>query len=137
MDSIGGYINGFLERTHEGAYEGEISIEGISLSPIVGVFFKESGHNYLWLRRKDLLEYDEEECVFKQRKREPQWEAYLEKMMNGSVVEYKGEFPFMRLRFAIVGVWDTVLGRERQRWNFYIDRLPSDRQNLIVTNKSE
>lgn len=127
----GEYINGYLERKSGGKYEGEISIEGISLSPIVGVMFKQDGKNYLWLRRKDMLVYNSEEQRYIKKKREPRWEAYLEKQMKDDVVAYKGEFPFLRFRFSIVGVWDSVIGRDKNRINFFVERLPMERQDII------
>lgn len=135
----GEYINGYLERKSGGKYEGEISIEGISLSPIVGVMFKQDGKNYLWLRRKDMLVYNSEEQRYIKKKREPRWEAYLEKQMKDDVVAYNGEFPFLRFRFSIVGVWDNVLGRDKNRINFFVERLPMERQDIIhgINKKNE
>ena len=131
QSATGEYINGFLQKTREGRYEGELHIEGIDISPIFGVLFKQDGKNYLWLRRKDLLIYDEATQKYIKRKREPRWEAYLEKQMNNDVVEYKGEFLFLRFRFTISGVWDGVFGRDKQRLNFYVDRLPMAQQDII------
>lgn len=131
MGSNNDYINGYLERKSGGRYEGELHIEGIDLSPITGVLFKQEGKNYLWLRRKDMLEYDIEQQRYITRKREPRWEAYLEKQVGDDAVAYKGEFPFMCLRFSITGLWDAVVGRERSRLNFYVERLPMERQDII------
>lgn len=131
VSSNGQYINGYLERKVGGKYEGEISIEGISLSPISGVSFKQDGKMYLWLKRKDMLVYDPMTQSYSTRKKEPRWEAYLEKQMEGQTVAYKGEFLFMRFRFSIVGVWDSVLGKEKTRMNFFVERLPMDRQDII------
>lgn len=126
------YVNGYIERSKDGKYEGCIRIEGIDLSPIQGVMFQSEGKNYLWLRRKDKLEYDQEEQKYVTRKREPRWEAYLEKQLDEkSVVAFKGEFPFMRLRFSIYGIWDAVNGRDKSRINFYVDRLPNSKQDLL------
>lgn len=126
------YKNGYLERKSNDKYEGNIVIEGIDLSPITGVFFKQEGKNYLWLRRKDMLEYDYEQQQYKTRKREPRWEAYLEKKFaDNSAVAYNGEFYFMRFRFSIVGVWDSVLGMEKSRMNFFVERMPMSEQNII------
>lgn len=131
LNGNGEYINGYLERKSGGRYEGEIFVEGINLSPIQGVMFKQNDKNYLWLRRKDMLVYNADAQRYDTRKREPRWEAYLEKQVDGDVVAFKGEFPFMRLRFSIVGVWDYVLGRDKSRINFFIERLPMERQDLI------
>lgn len=127
----GEYINGYLERSVGGNYEGRISVEGIDLSPITGVMFKQDSKSYLWLRRKDILEYDYDQQRYISRKREPRWEAYLEKQMDGNVVAFKGEFLFMRFRFSITGVWDGVFGKDKSRINFFIDRVPMDRQDII------
>lgn len=127
-----GYTNGYLERKSGGRYEGDIKIEGIDLSPIVGVFFQQEGKNYLWLRRKEMLVYDYDQQQYKTRKREPRWQAYLEKKIGDKgVVAYKGEFYFMRFRFSIVGVWDSVLGMENARMNFYVERFPMEKQDIL------
>lgn len=127
----GEYINGYLERSAGGNYEGRISVEGIDLSPITGVMFKQDNKSYLWLRRKDILEYDYDQQRYISRKREPRWEAYLEKQMDGNVVAFKGEFLLMRFRFSITGVWDGVFGKDKSRINFFVDRVPMDRQDII------
>lgn len=127
----GEYINGYLERSAGGNYEGRISVEGIDLSPITGVMFKQDSKSYLWLRRKDILEYDYDQQRYISRKREPRWEVYLEKQMDGNVVAFKGEFLFMRFRFSITGVWDGVFGKDKSRINFFVDRVPMDRQDII------
>lgn len=131
IDSNGEYINGYIERKSNGAFEGKVSIEGIDLSPIAAVMFEDDGKNYLWLKRKDMLVYDAEQQRYLTRKREPQWEAYLEKQMQNNTVEYKGEFFFMCLRFSIVGVWDKILGKDKSRMNFFIERFPMSQQNII------
>ena len=131
----GEYINGYLERKSGGRYEGEMSIEGITLSPIVGVMFVQDDKNYLWLRRKDMLVYNPDEQRYIPRKREPRWEAYLEKQVDGNTVAYKGEFPFMRFRFSIEGVWDSVVGRDKNRINFFVERLPIEKQDLLKPKK--
>lgn len=128
------FNNGFIKRVGEGRYEGNISIEGINLSPIVGTLFKKEDKTYLWLRRKDMLVYDDKEQRYKKRKREPRWEAYLGKTVGDNTVSFRGEFPFMRWRFSIVGVWDKVEGRDTQRLNFYVERLPLERQDLLRLN---
>lgn len=131
MSEYNSYANGYIQRVSDGKYEGEIKVEGISLSPICGVTFTEDGKNYLWLRRKDILEYDHEQQAYITRRREPQWEAYLEKQLQGGAVEYKGEFYFIHTKFSIVGVWDSVLGMDKQRMNFFVERLPRDKQDII------
>ena len=68
------YLNGYIERRSSGRYEGVLTIEGIDLSPIYGVYFKEGGKSYLWIRRKPLLEYDNKSETYKERQRQPRWE---------------------------------------------------------------
>jgi hypothetical protein len=46
-------------------------------------------------------------------------------------VAYKGEFAFMRFRFSITGVWDKVLGKDKQRLNLFVERLPLPEQTII------
>ena len=120
----GEYINGYIERKNGGRYEGIIMIDGIDLSPIQCVSFKQDDKNYLWLRRKDMLVYDENTQQYLTKKREPQWEAYLEKQVDGNTVAYKGEFYFLMFKYEIIGVWDGVLGKEKSRLNFFVERLP-------------
>ena len=130
-DVNGEYINGYIERTREGRYEGEIVIEGVSLSPIVGVMFKQDDKNYLWVRRKEMLVYNSERQCYISQKREPRWEAYLEKQTKNNLVTYKGEFAFLRFRFSIIGMWDSIIGRDKSRINFYVERLPMAKQDII------
>jgi hypothetical protein len=125
------YINGYIERQNGGAYEGRINIDGISLPAIIGVYFKDNGENYLWIKRKKVLEYDFESQTYKEREAKPQFEAYLKKQIDGNVVAYKGEFVFMRFKFSITGVWDKVLGKDKQRLNLFVERLPLAQQTII------
>ena len=129
MDSD--YVNGFLERKVSGKYEGQVCIDGVDLSPIEGVYFKHGEKNYLWLKRKPLMEYDFDSQSYKTRKRQPQWEAYLEKQTDKAVTAYKGEFAFLRFKYSIVGVWDSILGKDRHRLNLYIERLPKGQQTIL------
>ena len=125
------YTNGFLERKAGGRYEGRIVVEGISLGGIVGVYFKQDGDTYLWLKRKRILEYDEALQFYYEREAKPQWEAYLKKQIDGNSVAYKGEFAFMHFKFSIVGVWDKILGKDKQRLNLFVERLPMAKQTII------
>lgn len=132
MTFDGDYINGYIERNKNGKFDGVIKVEGIDLSPIHGVFFKHGNDNYLWLKRKDILEYDAEQQQYKARKREPRWEAYLGKQLGeNSTVAYKGEFYFMRWKFSIEGVWDAVFGMDKNRINLFVERLPMEKQDII------
>jgi hypothetical protein len=125
------YINGYIQRSQGGSYDGKITIEGILLPAISAVFFKDNGENYLWLRRKKVLDYDFESQTYKEREAKPQFEAYLKKQIEGEAVAYKGEFIFMRFKFSITGVWDKILGKEKQRLNLFVERLPMSQQTII------
>lgn len=127
------FINGFIQRDREGRYTGHITIDGIDLSPIEATFFEDSGRNYLWIKRPPVKEYNWDTASFKTRQPKPQWESYLEKQVNENVVEYKGTFAFMRFRYSIVGVWDSVFGREKQRLNLFVERLPMLQQSILTS----
>lgn len=126
-----GTSNGFLERKSGGRYEGKLSIEGIDLSPIEGVYFQEDGKQYLWIKRKYLVEYDYESQSYKKRPREPRWETYLEKQIDNNIVAYKGECYLLHFRFYVVGTWDLVMGKDKQRLNLFVERVPMSEQNII------
>lgn len=124
--------DGYIEKKNGGRYGGEIVIEGINLSPIDAIYFKEDGDTYLWLKRKPCLVYDYETQSYNTRELEPRWECYLKKEIDGDAVAYKGEFIFMRFRFSIKGVWDTVFGMDsRHRLNLFVERLPMNKQTII------
>lgn len=125
------YVNGYIQRSQGGAYDGKITIEGILLPAISAVFFKDNGENYLWLKRKKVLDYDHESQTYKEREAKPKWEAYLKKQLDGDAVAYKGEFFFMHFKYSISGVWDKVLGNEKQRLNLFVERLPMSQQTII------
>lgn len=126
-----GYINGYIQRTSGGTYDGKISIDGISLPAISAVYFKKDGENYLWLKRKKVLDYDEKSMTYREREARPQWEAYLKKQLSEDTVAYRGEFFFMHFKYSIVGVWDSVLGMDKQRLNLFVERLPMSQQTII------
>lgn len=123
------YANGYLERKTNGGYEGEISIEGVDLSPIVGIFFKEKGKQYLWLKRKKIVDYDHKQGIFVSRSPSPYWETYLGTNSN-QMSRYKGEFFFFHVKFNIYGIWDGI-DKKRNRMNFFIDRVPMSEQTII------
>lgn len=132
MDLYGDYINGFVERQTGGVYAGRLTVEGIDLSPIQAQYFKQDGENYLWIKRKPIMEYDMESQRYNKRERRPQVEIYMKKQVDGDgTVAYRGEFKFMRFCFAIVGVWDKILGKDMQRLNLYVERKPMSEQTIL------
>lgn len=129
---IDSYINGYIQRKHDGSYEGSITIDGITLPNITAQYFTKDGNTYLWLRRKKVLDYNDETMRFVEREAKPKWECYLQKQLDNETVAYKGEFFFMRFKFSIVGVWDAVFGLDKQRrLNLFIERLPMSQQTII------
>lgn len=125
------YVNGYVQRK-DGKYTGQLTIDGIRLQGgINAVYFKSGGNNYLWLRRKKILEYDFESQSYTQRNAKPEWEAYLKKQTDGGTVAYKGEFVFLKFKYSIVGVWDKNLGIDNQRLNLFVERLPMQQQDII------
>lgn len=131
-----GFVSGFLERKPGGRYEGELRIDGVDISPIEGVYFKQDDNSYLWLKRKPMLRYNDKTMTYVTTAREPRWEAYLKKQVEHNTVAYKGSFTFLRFAYSIMGVWDIVLGREHNRLNFYVERLPMSEQ-LILSSINE
>lgn len=131
MIDLGDYINGHIERKSGGRYEGQIIVDGVDLSPIEATYFVQDHKNYLWIRRKPIMEFDIERQQYITRRRKPDFECYLEKQVNGGVVEYKGVFTFLRFRYSMVGVWDRILGKDLQRLNLYIERLPLKEQTIL------
>lgn len=126
------YINGYIERQPNGQYAGKISIEGVALGTIEGIYFKQDGDNYLWLKRRRILEYDADTQSYKEREAKPQWEAYLKKITVDDGVVYRGEFNFIHFRFSIIGLWDKILGTDsRHRLNLVVERLPMSQQTII------
>ena len=137
----GDYINGFIQRFPNGKYEGKLTIDGVSMDGgIEGVYFEQDHKKYLWIKRKPIMEYDIESCQYRTRKRMPTMECYLEKQIDGNTVAYKGTFVFLRFKYSIVGVWDTILGKDLKRLNLFVERLPLSEQTIlrsICKRKSE
>ena len=129
---------GYIERKANGTREGVLAIDGVDLSPIEGMYFekKENKENWLWLKRKPLLEYDSQTLKFNQRQKEPRWETYLKKTSGEGKVAYQGRFVFLRFVYEITGIWDAVLGKDKERLNLYIERLPMSEQSFINNSRS-
>ena len=128
---------GYIERKVNGKREGILSIDGVDLSPIEGMYFnkKDAKEDWLWLKRKPLLEYDADKMVFNERPKEPRWETYLRKTSGSDKIAYQGRFVFLRFVYEITGIWDVVLGKDKERLNLYVERLPLKEQPFIATNQ--
>jgi hypothetical protein len=37
----------------------------------------------------------------------------------------------MRFKYSITGVWDKILGNDKQRLNLFVERLPLTQQTII------
>lgn len=126
------YANGYLERAGNGSYQGRLNIEGIDISPIVGVYFRKENETYLWLKRQRILEYDDVNQRYIEREAQPKWEVYMKKQTDNNVVSFKGEFFFLRFRFTIIGFWDKVLGNDKHhRLNLVVERMQMSQQTII------
>lgn len=125
----GSYCDGYLQKDGEG-FAGRLKVDRVDLSPIEGMYFKERDRLWLWLKRRPLLEYDTELGKYRERAREPRWEAYLEKVNKG-VVAFEGIFAFLRFRYRLTGIWDDVLRDSRRRLNLFVERLPLSEQSII------
>lgn len=126
--------NGYLTRKGDGRYEGEIMVEGINLSPIQGMYFKSNDKKMmLWIKRKRILEYDDVNMRYTEREREPRFETYMNEVVeyNERRIAFRGEFMFLRLRFTIIGIWDTILGNKKDRLNLYVERMPMEQQTIV------
>lgn len=124
------FISGYIERKKDGEYSGSIKVDGVDLSPITATLFKQDGNLYLWLKRKDIMEYDYDTSSFITRKREPQWECYLKRKLQDNTSVIKGEFIFLRFKYTITGIWDSIIG-DKQRINLFVERLPLKEQTLL------
>ena len=126
-----GYVNGYIQRNKDRSYTGNLTIGGVFLEGgIEGQYFEKEGKKYLWLKRTMVMEYDPVTQSYFNRKREPQWEAYLEKRHEG-VVAYKGTFMFLRFKYEIYGVWDKIFGEDKMRLNLFVERVPLKEQTII------
>ena len=122
--------DGFIQRTQNGRYEGELNIDGVNISPIVGVYFVDNGVCYLWIKRKKILEYDMKFQKYTERERKPSWETYLKKEIN-KPYNYIGTFMFLRFKYQIYGIYDKNIA-ETKRLNLHVERMSIENQNIIV-----
>ena len=120
--------SGYIEMI-DGKYQGKLEIEGIDISPVIGLFFQQDGENWLWIKRKDVMEYDICSGEYIKRKARPYWECYLKKQDKG-IVAYRGYFIFSHFKYELSGVFDKFM-RDVDRLNLFVDRLPRDEQNII------
>ena len=74
---------------------------------------------------------------FNQRPRKPQWETYLKKVNKGNGVAYRGTFVFLRFIYEITGIWDNVLGKDKERLNLYVERLPMKDQTMLINHNEK
>lgn len=118
---------GYIERT-KGEYVGELSIDGVNISPIVGFFFKDEKTRWLWVKRKKILEYDMETSTFITKNPTPMFEAYLQKQTNGNIA-YKGEFVFFKFKYSIVAFFDDA--KTQDKLIFAVERMPIQQQNIL------
>lgn len=127
MDS---YKNGFLMQKKDGKNEGTMCIDGVDISPIEGMYFAKGPDVYLWLKRKPILVYDEKTMSFLEKTARPKWEVYL-KRVSGETHSYIGEFMFLRFKYKIFGIWDRNFGKDKKQINFFVERMPMNKQSII------
>lgn len=121
--------NGYIERS-KGGYVGELNIDGVDISPVVGVYFKDNGTHWLWLKRKKILEYSFETESYKTREPKPLFETYLRKQKPTDDIAYKGEFVFFKFKYSIYGIWDKQ-DNKKDRLNLFVERLPMGKQDIL------
>ena len=124
--------NGFLQKRNN-RLVGEIIIDDVNLSPIEGRFFvnPKDAKQYLWIKRQQILEYDEKKHKYVTRESEPRWQVYMQKV-ESNYTPYVGEFTFLHFKYKIEAVWDlSDYGKSKKRINLYIERLPNENQTII------
>lgn len=126
------FVDGYIEKdTKNGGYVGELKVEGVDVSPIVGVYFKSDGDYWLWIKRKQVTEYDDTTQTFIKRKPIPMLECYLKKTKKKTIA-YRGEFIFCHFCFKVVGIWDVNM-RDKERLNLFVERAKMGEQKIINT----
>lgn len=123
-----GYANGYLERKAGGLYHGDMVIEGVDVSPIVGTFFKDEGENYLWLRRQSIFEYNLDTGEYVSKTPRPMWQVYLKEQKDKQIA-YRGSFIFFHFKFNIVGIWDNL--HKYDKLVFFVERAAREEQSII------
>ena len=129
---LGDVVNGFVERKADGSFAGKITIDGVLLPSITASYFEKDGQTYVWLRRTDVMDYDFDTGKYVRRKAEPQWESYLKKQNEGQTVAFTGEFVFMKFVYSICGIWDRILGTDKNRLNLFVERKPMSEQRILL-----
>lgn len=116
---------GYIELS-KGDYVGELSIDGVNISPIIGLLFKDNGKSWLWLKRKKILEYDFQKGEYYSRTPTPIFEVYLKRKTTNGKISYYGEFVLFKFKYSIVGMWSS-----NKRIELYVDRLPDNEQKIV------
>lgn len=119
--------NGYIKLV-KGEYVGELVIDGVDISPITGYFFKDNRTQWLWIKRRRILEYDIEKDEYKTKNPKPQFEAYLKKQ-NGGNIAYQGEFVFFKFKYLVTAIWND--GKKDGVLNLFVERLPIEQQNIL------
>lgn len=118
-----GYIEHF-----KGEYVGNLKIDGVDISPIVAYFFTKNHVKWMWIKRKPILEYDIDTCVFTKKNPTPKLEVYMKKQQQGNVA-YKGEFVFFKFKYNIFAILNKNNGKEK--FDLYVERQPQENQNIL------
>lgn len=118
---------GYIELS-KGEYVGELSIDGVDISPVVGLLFKDKGKSWLWIKRKKILEYDFEKGEYYSRTPTPVFDVYLKRQVNNGKTSYRGEFVFFKFKYSIVCMWSAT---NNKRIDIYVDRLPESEQKIV------
>lgn len=119
--------SGSIEKT-KGEYIGTLNIDGVDISPIVAYFFTKNHIKWLWIKRRQILEYDIDNNVFTKKNPTPKFEVYMKKQQHGNIA-YKGEFVFFKFKYDIFAIWHESNGKEKLE--LYVERVPKENQNIL------
>lgn len=119
--------SGSIEKT-KGEYIGTLNIDGVDISPIVAYFFTKNHIKWLWIKRRQILEYDIDNNVFTKKNPTPKFEVYMKKQQQGNVA-YKGEFVFFKFKYNIFAILNKNNGKEK--FDLYVERQPQENQNIL------